>query len=113
MTGQSGIDAPCGLKRLVPRHFMTFHLNLCAECACCVPQIFRDARDKGDGTSKKMYKQLVSMHEAFASLSACLEKQGTLQNESRELERRIEQVLPCIAYLAPGTLTRVFARSCT
>ena len=31
------------------------------------------------------------MHECFASLTSTMEHTGTLQNESRELERRIEQ----------------------
>ena len=53
--------------------------------------VFRDARDKGDATSKMMYKQLVAMHECFASLASTMENTGTLQNEGRELERRIEQ----------------------
>ena len=53
--------------------------------------IFRDARDAGDPTSKKMYKQLVGMHECFAALASTMEKTGVLQNECRELLRRIEQ----------------------
>ena len=53
--------------------------------------IFRDARDKGDAVSKKMYKQLVATHECFASLCRRVENTGVLQNESRELERRLEQ----------------------
>jgi hypothetical protein len=53
--------------------------------------IFRDAHDKGDPTCKKMYKQLVSIHECFAALASTLDATGSLHNESRELERRIEQ----------------------
>ena len=53
--------------------------------------IFRDARDAADPTSKKMYKQLVGMHECFAALASTMEKTGVLQNECRELLRRIEQ----------------------
>jgi hypothetical protein len=38
-----------------------------------------------------MYKQLVATHECFASLCRRVENTGVLQNESRELERRLEQ----------------------
>ena len=41
--------------------------------------IFRDARDKGDAVSKKMYKQLVATHECFASLCRRVENTGVLQ----------------------------------
>jgi|NorSeaMetagenome_1021524.scaffolds.fasta_scaffold119067_2 hypothetical protein len=41
--------------------------------------IFRDARDKADPVSKKLYKQLVATHECFASLSRGMENTGSLQ----------------------------------
>uniref|UniRef100_A0A7S0EBG3 Coiled-coil domain-containing protein 22 homolog n=1 Tax=Hanusia phi TaxID=3032 RepID=A0A7S0EBG3_9CRYP len=53
--------------------------------------VYREARDKGDASSKMMYKLLVSMHELFAELSSTVEKIGATQNEAREIELKIEQ----------------------
>mmetsp|Transcript_33604 Transcript_33604/g.80136 ORF Transcript_33604/g.80136 Transcript_33604/m.80136 type:complete len:625 (+) Transcript_33604:95-1969(+) len=53
--------------------------------------VYRDAKNKGDAASKKMYKLLVATHECFAELSKTIEDTGTVLGEVRELELKTEQ----------------------
>jgi len=50
-----------------------------------------NSKEQMSPANRERCAQLVAMHECFASLTATMEHTGTLQNESRELERRIEQ----------------------
>jgi len=43
--------------------------------------IYREAKSKGDATSKKMYKLLVTTHECFGELSQTVENTGATLNE--------------------------------
>jgi len=53
--------------------------------------VYREAKNKGDAASKKMYKLLVATHELFASLSSTIASTGTVLSQVRELELKTEQ----------------------
>lgn len=52
--------------------------------------VYRDAH-KGDAAAKKMYRELVKMHECFESLTKVIAETGDIANMIRDIEIKMEQ----------------------